>query len=98
MDKILEPPKARKDSIEREILEQLGVEKDVDVASSTSADPDREESTRELWNIWSSFISANGADSARTKMRFEHFYLLLFFLGLVASPDFDNRYSTLFSI
>ena len=50
------------------------------------------ETREDLWRIWSSFVANNGSENERKKMRFEHFYMLLFFLGLVASPDFENAY------
>lgn len=55
-----------------------------------ASDENRQESEDELWQIWSSFTSIHSVDSKRTKMNFDQLYLLLFYLGLVASPDFDN--------
>ena len=49
------------------------------------------ETHSELQHIWSSFVDINHADSSRKTLNFEQFYLLLFFMGLVASPDVENR-------
>ena len=49
------------------------------------------ETHSELQHIWSSFVDINHADSSCKTLNFEQFYLLLFFMGLVASPDVENR-------
>lgn len=96
MDQRKEQSKIRWNLIQEQLADQLALEEDTE--SSASCDAYQEEALKELLIIWSSFVAINSADSARTKMRFEHFYLLLFLLGLVASPDFNNRYSLMFFV
>lgn len=98
MKKCREPSKTRWKLLQQQLADQLQLATKADTESSASSDEYQEETLKELWIIWSSFVSINSADSARTKMRFEHFYLLLFLLGLVASPDLNNRYSLLLPV
>lgn len=83
-------PKKQWDSVEQELRNQLVLKEETE--SIQPPDELREETESELWQVWSSFIANNSTDSTHKKMRFDHLYLLLFFLGLVASPDFENRW------
>lgn len=89
VEKGLTAVKKRWDFREKDLRKQL-ILKEVS-ESSVSDDQPPAETQQQLWSIWSSFVAINSSDSQHKRMRFEHFYMLLFFMGLVASPDFDNR-------
>jgi hypothetical protein len=78
------------DSLEATLRKKLVLRED----SETTLAPEESmaEAEAELFHVWSCFVAVNSADSSHKTMRFEHFYMLLFFIGLVASPDFENRY------
>jgi len=81
--------KKRWDYREKDLRKKLVLKETTE--SSISDDQPAAETEQQMWNVWSSFVAINSSDSGHKKMRFEHFYMLLFFMGLVASPDFDNR-------
>ena len=92
VEKDLTAVKKRWDYREKDLRDKL-VLKDTSESSISDEQPPAE-TQQQLWSIWSSFVAINSSDSAHKKMRFEHFYMLLFFMGLVASPDFDNRFAS----
>ena len=89
VEKELTAVKKRWDYREKDLRNKLVLKETTE--SSISDDQPAAETEQQMWNIWSSFVAINSSDSGHKKMRFEHFYMLLFFMGLVASPDFDNR-------